>query len=179
MNRNPSTIIDFWFDNKPNWFLKDPEFDALIKKRFFAVYNKAINNELDSWKREAEDILSLILILDQFPRNIFRDTPKAFSGDKLALECAKEAMKKEFDLKLNQEKRMFLYMPLMHSELLLDQELSVELYNKMGNINILNYAIAHSDIISKFGRFPHRNNILGRVSTPEEVVFLSTLKSSF
>ena len=88
-------------------------------------------------------------------------------------------MKKEFDLKLNQEKRMFLYMPLMHSELLLDQELSVELYNKMGNINILNYAIAHSDIISKFGRFPHRNNILGRVSTPEEVVFLSTLKSSF
>ena len=98
MNRNPSTIIDFWFDNKPNWFLKDPEFDALIKKRFFAVYNKAINNELDSWKREAEDILSLILILDQFPRNMFRDTPKAFSGDKLALECAKEAMKKEFRL---------------------------------------------------------------------------------
>jgi uncharacterized protein (DUF924 family) len=110
---------------------------------------------------------------------MFRDTPKAFLGDKLALAWAKEAIKKQFDLKLNQDERMFLYMPLMHSELLLDQEFSVELYSKINNINILNYAIAHHDIISKFGRFPHRNKILGRVSTLEEIVFLSTPNSSF
>jgi hypothetical protein len=179
MNWNSAAIIDFWFTNKPKWFLKEPEFDALIKKKFFVVYNQVINNELDSWSRKAEDILSLILVLDQFPRNMFRDTPKAFSGDKLALALAKEAIKKEFGLKLNQEKRMFLYMPLMHSELLPDQELSVELFSKINNINILNYAITHHDIISKFGRFPHRNKILGRVSTPEEVAFLSTPNSSF
>ncbi|MCF8494348.1 MAG: DUF924 domain-containing protein [Rickettsiaceae bacterium] len=165
--------------NKPKWFLKEPEFDALIKKKFFVVYNQVINNELDSWNSKAEDILSLILVLDQFPRNMFRDTPKAFLGDKLALAWAKEAIKKQFDLKLNQDERMFLYMPLMHSELLLDQEFSVELYSKINNINILNYAIAHHDIISKFGRFPHRNKILGRVSTLEEIVFLSTPNSSF
>ena len=179
MNWNSAAIIDFWFTNKPKWFLKEPEFDALIKKKFFVVYNQVINNELDSWSSKAEDILSLILVLDQFPRNMFRDTPKAFSGDKLALALAKEAIKKEFGLKLNQEKRMFLYMPLMHSELLPDQELSVELFSKINNINILNYAITHHDIISKFGRFPHRNKILGRVSTPEEVAFLSTPNSSF
>lgn len=179
MNWNSAAIIDFWFTNKPKWFLKEPEFDALIKKKFFVVYNQVINNELASWNSKAEDILSLILVLDQFPRNMFRDTPKAFLGDKLALSWAKEAIKKQFDLKLNQDERMFLYMPLMHSELLLDQEFSVELYSKINNINILNYAIAHHDIISKFGRFPHRNKILGRVSTLEEIVFLSTPNSSF
>ena len=179
MDQKPGAVIDFWFSNKPKWFVKEPEFDTLIKKRFFAFCSRAINNELDSWNREAEDILSLILVLDQFPRNMFRNTSKAFSGDKLALACTKAAIKKEFDLKLSQEKLMFLYMPLMHSELLLDQELSVELYSKMDNVNILNYAAAHRDIISKFGRFPHRNKILGRVSNPEEIAFLSTPNSSF
>ena len=174
-----NVVIDFWFNNKQKWFVKEPEFDTLIKERFLTVYNQAINRELENWKNKAESLLSLVLVLDQFPRNMFRDTPQAFSGDEISLFLVKEAIEKGFDLKLNSDQRMFLYMPLMHSELLLDQELSVELYSKMKNINTLNYAIAHHDIIVRFGRFPHRNKILGRISTLQELEFLRTPNSSF
>jgi uncharacterized protein (DUF924 family) len=174
-----NVVIDFWFNNKQKWFVKEPEFDTLIKERFLTVYNQAINRELENWKNKAESLLSLVLVLDQFPRNMFRDTPQAFSGDEISLFLAKEAIEKGFDLKLNSDQRRFLYMPLMHSELLLDQELSVELYSKMKNINTLNYATAHHDIIVRFGRFPHRNKILGRISTLQELEFLRTPNSSF
>jgi len=174
-----NVVIDFWFNNKQKWFVKEPEFDTLIKERFLTVYDQAINRELENWKNKAESLLSLVLILDQFPRNMFRDTPQAFFGDEISLFLVKEAIEKGFDLKLNSDQRMFLYMPLMHSELLLDQELSVELYSKMENINTLNYAIAHHDIIVRFGRFPHRNKILGRISTLQELEFLRTPNSSF
>jgi len=176
---NYNVVIDFWFNNKQKWFVKEPEFDTLIKEKFLTIYNQAINRELENWKNKAESLLSLVLVLDQFPRNMFRDTPQAFSGDEISLFLAKEAIEKGFDLKLNSDQRMFLYMPLMHSELLLDQKLSVELYSKMGNINTLNYAIAHHDIIVRFGRFPHRNKILGRISTLQELEFLRTPNSSF
>ena len=176
---NYNVVIDFWFNNKQKWFVKEPEFDTLIKEKFLTIYNQAINRELENWKNKAESLLSLVLILDQFPRNMFRDTPQAFSGDEISLFLVKESIEKGFDLKLNSDQRMFLYMPLMHSELLLDQVLSVELYSKMENINTLNYATAHHDIIVRFGRFPHRNKILGRISTLQELEFLRTPNSSF
>ncbi len=176
---NHNIVIDFWFDNKPKWFVKEQEIDNLIRERFLTVYDQAINGKLKNWESKAESLLSLVIVLDQFPRNMFRDTPQAFSGDKTSLFLVKEAIKKGFDLELSSDQRMFLYMPLMHSELLLDQELSVELYSKMDNIYTLNYAKAHRDIIVRFGRFPHRNKILGRISSVQELEFLRTPNSSF
>jgi uncharacterized protein (DUF924 family) len=176
---NSTKILNFWFskDNSTKWFTKSKDFDSLIINKFLAIYNKAANGDLDDWKQEPEGMLALIIILDQFPRNMFRDSAKSFAGDAKALSYAKEAIAKEIDKKLLLQQRRFIYMPFMHSENLEDQNISVQLF--AADETSYKYAVRHREIIQKFGRFPHRNNLLGRESTKEEVDFLKTPNSTF
>jgi uncharacterized protein (DUF924 family) len=172
----PSAIINFWFasENKPLWFTKSDQFDAVIKTKFYEIYDQARLGNFDHWQDTAEGILALIIIFDQFSRNMFRNTPQAFATDDKAAQLTEHAIKLGFDQKLiNDDHRQFLYMPLMHSENLATQESSLKFFNHE------KYAQMHYDIIKKFGRFPHRNNILKRVSTKEEVEFLTQPGSSF
>jgi len=172
-------ILNFWFskENKKKWFVKDKDFDSLITEIFLNTYNQAANGGLDNWKETSEGLLSLIIILDQFPRNMFRDQAQSFAMDAKALSLAKEAIVKRIDKQLMLEQQRFIYMPFMHSENLEDQNISVELFT---NDEIsYSYAIRHREIIQRFGRFPHRNILLGRESTQEEIEFLKTPNSSF
>lgn len=166
-------ILDFWFakENKPKWFVADNDFDQLIINKFADIHKKASNGELSSWTESSETILALIIVLDQFSRNMFRGSHLSFANDKKALEHTKEALSKEFDKKLaSDDLRHFLYMPLMHSENMDDQILSVKLFSFLPHI--LPYAQQHMEVIQKFGRFPTRNKALNRESTSEEIRFL-------
>ncbi len=175
-------IIYFWFveAGSESWWQKDKEFDAMVKRRFLSVYQKAVTGELAPWRERAIGRLAEILILDQFPRNMFRDTPKASESDPVALVLAQEAVRLGVDRQLAPIMRAFLYMPYMHSENRLIQALSVELYSRSPELkNSLEFAVAHKSIIDRFGRYPHRNQILGRQTTPEEIEFLKRPNSSF
>ena len=173
-------IIDFWFANKAKWFAKDPNFDLEIKEKFLAVFDLGISGHLKHWELNPSSMLALIIVLDQFSRNMFRDSAKAFSADELACSLAKKAVQLGFDQLLdNDEQRKFLYMPFMHSESVADQALSVALFSKMNDNETLKYAKAHQDIIDRFGRFPHRNQLLGRVSSTQELEFLKLPGTSF
>lgn len=166
-------ILNFWFakEHKTKWFIADNEFDQLIKIKFSDIHTQAVKGELSSWREAPESALALIIILDQFSRNLFRGSPLSFSNDQKALEYTKEALSKEFDKKLASDKmRHFLYMPLMHSENMDDQILSVKLFSSFPHISP--YAQQHMETIKKFGRFPGRNKALNRESTPEEINFL-------
>lgn len=177
---DPKRILHFWFRHEAHWFAKDPKFDEQVLNEFVDVFEFAMAGGLDHWALEAENLLALIIVLDQFPRNMFRQTPKAFSGDEKAILFTKLGVDKGLDQKLDMHTYLqFFYMPLMHSESLADQELSVELYGQLKDELTLKFAKAHRDIIATFGRFPHRNRILGRVSTPEELAFLEKPGSSF
>lgn len=178
---NPSTILRFWFDEiKPTqWFKKDPNFDHTIQTRFSGLYEEAVSNRLDFWDQTPEGALALIILLDQFPRNMFRGAPEAFASDEKALLISKIAISKGIDLKLPAAQRRFIYMPFMHSERLEDQDTGIQLFQNLGDIASIDYAVAHRNIIARFGRFPHRNDILGRTSTNEELAFLATPGSSF
>ena len=172
-------ILDFWFDqeNMPKWFVKNEKFDKIISEKFLSYYEEAARGNLDYWKKTAEGSVALIILLDQFPRNIFRGLSQSFATDSKALSITKEVIAKSMDKELSKEYRQFLYMPLMHSENLEDQKLSVKLFkNDPGTYE---YAEMHMEIIKKFSRFPHRNAILGRTSTEEEIKFLDTPNSSF
>ena len=175
-------ILDFWFKETPKekWFVKDLEFDEVINCRFSEIYEMAASGELDEWLDTPEGCLALVIILDQFSRNKFRSGSKSYATDELALSISKTAIERNFDSQLtNDEHRAFLYMPFMHSEDLSEQEKGVELFNQFDDKNGADYAVAHKVIIEKFGRFPHRNEILGRASTPEEIEFLKQPGSSF
>lgn len=176
-----SDILEFWFSDrvKQLQFVKSKSFDKEIIQKFHKTYEHAISGKLKDWENHAEGILALIILLDQFPRNMFRDTPKAFATDQKALSLSKGAIDQGLDLKLSLEYRTFLYMPFMHSEELTEQERSVELFKSFGTDITVKYAIAHLDIIKKWGRFPHRNRILNRPSTSEEIEFLTQPGSSF
>ncbi|WP_204367878.1 DUF924 family protein [Candidatus Jidaibacter acanthamoebae] len=179
-NISPANIIDFWFskENQPLWFAKNKKFDALIKNKFHNVYQQAASGNLDHWKNTPEGLLALIIILDQFPRNMFRDKPTAFATDEKALYFTKYAINHGLNNKLSKkEYQHFLYLPLMHSENLTDQKLCLDLFKEQEEP--LKYAKLHYNIINKFGRFPHRNKILGRTSTQEELEFLAQPNSSF
>lgn len=176
-----SIILNFWFGEpsspsygqyKDFWFQSTPELDGQIRKKFESVYQKAIKGELDTLSKTPEGSLALVIILDQFPRNMYRETSQAFASDAKALNVAKETVRKKFDQNLLPMQRMFLYLPYEHSENFEDQEQSVKLFENLGNELALRYAIEHRDVIIQFGRFPHRNAILGRESTPEEIRFL-------
>lgn len=174
-------ILDFWFDElePQQWWVKDEALDLMIRERFQSLYEQASCCELFSWRKSAQGRLAEVIVLDQFPRNMFRDTPRAFATDPLALALAQEAVLLGFDLRLQTSQRSFLYMPYMHSESLLIHEQAVALFEQTGNESALDYEHKHKQIIERFGRYPHRNAILGRESTPEEIEFLKQPGSGF
>lgn len=176
----PSDIIDFWFaeKNKPLWFVKNSKFDKKIRYKFLKTYEQAYAGYLDSWKNSALGILALIIVFDQFSRNMFRGEAKAFMTDGIALNLAKYALEVGYDKELsNDDYKHFIYMPFMHSEDINDQEQSLILFNKMDDTFI--YAQKHYEIIKKFGRFPHRNKALNRNSTLEELELLTNNNINF
>jgi uncharacterized protein (DUF924 family) len=182
-------VLDFWFgrEGEPGygefreaWFTKDPEFDQRVRDRFEALHEAAAAGELDDWKEEARSCLALVILLDQLPRNMYRGDPRSYATDYKAQETAEHAVDRAFDRELPAFQRMFLYMPFMHSEDLAHQRRSVELFRALGGENdATGYAVRHMEIVERFGRFPHRNEVLGRRTTPEEAEFLTQPGSSF
>ncbi|WP_182085111.1 DUF924 family protein [Aureimonas sp. ME7] len=171
---DPQSVVDFWRDLGPErWFVKDEELDATIVRRFRDVYERAALGELDGWAAEPNGSLALVILLDQFPRNMFRGTPRAFATDPKALALAKTALERGDQWHVGEDVNQFLAMPLMHSEALADQEACISWMREIGEENVP-FAIEHRDIIERFGRFPHRNRVLGRTSTPEEQAFLDS-----
>ena len=169
----PNQVLSFWKKAGPKrWFKSDPEFDHAILDKFLVMHQAAGLGKLASWEDEAEGALALVIVLDQFPRNMFRGTARAFSTDALALAAAKRANERGFDRKVKLPEQMFFYLPFEHSEKLEDQETSFKLFNATKDKDLIHWAKLHHDTILRFGRFPHRNEILGRVSTPEEIAFL-------
>ena len=181
MITSPKKILDFWFHEAgpEKWFAKDAAFDQEIRDLFLETYNAERGGTLSSWPESADSYLALILLFDQFSRNMFRDSKKAFESDIFALKISKKAIEKGFDKKMNTSQKKFLYMPFMHSECLEDQKESIQLFKSLKDNETLKYALQHADIIKNFGRFPHRNKILNRQSSEEEILFLQTPGSSF
>lgn len=175
-NTSAQDVLDFWFSEnvEKHWFIRSDDLDEDIKQRFAALYEQAHSGALDAWGNELHSALALTIILDQFPRNMFRGSGRAFESDAKARQIAKAAIEKGFDQQLTAKERAFFYLPLMHSEDLNDQKKSVALYEVLGNANSLDYAHQHLDIISQFGRFPHRNAALKRENTSQETEFLKT-----
>ncbi len=169
-----------WGEFKDIWFrAATPEFDAEIRDRFLDAHERAAAGDLDHLKDTPEGCLALLILLDQFPRNMFRGTARAFATDPNALEIAKHAAAKGFDDNVMPVHRTFLYLPFEHSENLADQEAGIRLMSKVGRDRAIEAAIEHRDIIVRFGRFPHRNAVLGRESTPEELDFLNNGGQTF
>jgi uncharacterized protein (DUF924 family) len=169
----PETVIGFWQDAGPKrWFEPSVEFDQEVRTKFGATHETAATGSLSAWEATPLGTLALLLLLDQFPRNMFRGTPRAFATDPLARSIARRALERGFDEQVNKELRSFFYLPFMHSEELADQERCLALYQALGNEEGIKYAKLHLDAIKRFGRFPHRNEILGRPSRPEEVAYL-------
>jgi len=165
-------VVAFWRNAGPGqWFAKNDAFDDEFRARFLALHEEAAAQRLDSWNARAESALGLVLLLDQFPRNCFRDTPRMYATDPLARAYADAAIRSGFDEQIDPKLRLFFYLPFEHSEDLRDQQRSMVLHERLG---FTRYAEHHLHIIQRFGRFPHRNAILGRASTPEEQAFLSS-----
>ena len=178
----PADVLAFWFapGRADKWFERDEGFDAEVRETLGPLCRQALDGGLDHWGETARGTLALIILLDQVPRNLFRGEARAFAGDERALALAKRALARGLDQDLAVEERVFLYMPLEHCEALADQELCVALMSGLeGDPKWLDYALRHRDIIARFGRFPHRNALLGRASTPEEEAFLGEPGSSF
>jgi uncharacterized protein (DUF924 family) len=166
-------VVAFWAEAGPaKWFAKSDAFDADIRTRFFALHEAAARGELWGWEGTAGGALALLILLDQFPRNLFRGSAHAFATDQAARMVAERAIARGFDRQVEASLRAFFYLPYMHSEDLADQTRCVALYEVLGNAENLKFAVIHRDIIAKFGRFPHRNRCLGRLTTPEEQAFL-------
>ena len=174
-------VLAFWFDeiSPEQWFKKDENFDANLTKRAGLTLEKALNGQIDSWAETADGAVALVIVLDQFTRNIFRDTPQAFSGDEMALVLSLKSVNSDWFADLQNIHKQFLLMPMMHSEDILIQERSLPLFETHTNEITYEYAVKHRDVVAKFGRFPHRNAILGRPSTLEELEFLKHSGSSF
>lgn len=168
-----NNVLAFWLEAGPaKWFARDEAFDAEFRDRFYDAHFAAARGEYVHWLEDRDSALSLILLLDQFPRNVFRGTGHMFATDPLALSYARKAIDAGHDLKTDIAYRAFFYLPLVHSESLADQERAVTLYEPLGEV-WLPHAIDHRDIIARFGRFPHRNPLLGRETTPDEAAFLN------
>ena len=166
-------VLAFWrAAGADRWFEKSDDFDRAIREKFLATYEAAARGELNEWEKTPEGALALVIVLDQFARNMFRNDPRAFAADPLALEIAKRALTSGYDGKVEHEFVPFLYMPFMHSENIADQRRCVDLFARYGDPNNTKYAEIHEEIIRRFGRFPHRNKVLGRSTTPEEQTFL-------
>ncbi|NOU49287.1 DUF924 domain-containing protein [Pseudoalteromonas sp. JBTF-M23] len=176
-----SDVLNFWFKeiDVKLWWKKDPNFDELIKKRFGTLHQSAARCELYHWRTTPQGSLAEIIILDQFSRNIYRDTPKAFENDSLALTLAQFAIAQGQNTMLPKNRRSFMYLPYMHSESQAIHTQAVELYKALGNEDNLSFELKHKAIIDRFGRYPHRNAILGRTSTSAELEFLKQPNSGF
>jgi uncharacterized protein (DUF924 family) len=174
-------VIRFWFDelDASCWWTKSDELDATICGRFGATHTAAVAGELEAWRQSAEGRLAEVIAIDQFSRNIYRDRAESFAWDSMALALAQEAIRAGADQELAVERRAFLYLPFMHSESLAIHERAVELFSQPGLENNLDFEHKHKAIIDRFGRYPHRNEVLGRESTPEEIEFLRQPGSSF
>ncbi|MCK9907968.1 DUF924 family protein [Microbacteriaceae bacterium K1510] len=166
-------IVAFWREAGPDrWFNKDTDFDAEIRRRFLTTHEAAAAGQLTAWEATAEGALALLILLDQFPRNMFRDGARAFATDPLARAVAAGALLRGFDAQVPADLRTFFYLPFEHAEDMADQERCIALYKAAGDADNLKWAELHADIIRRFGRFPHRNAVLGRATTPEEQKFL-------
>ncbi|MDA0150154.1 DUF924 family protein [Vibrio sp. LaRot3] len=177
----PQQVLDFWFKEleSKDWFVASDDVDAIITERFSNLLTQAAAAELFSWRSSAQGRLAEIIVLDQFSRNIYRNTPKAFCQDPLALALAQEAVALGMDESLSDIEKSFLYMPFMHSESKLIHQQAVQLFNQPGLENNYEFELKHKVIIDRFGRYPHRNQILNRTSSAEEIEFLSQPGSSF
>jgi uncharacterized protein (DUF924 family) len=166
-------ILAFWrAAGDKRWFKQDDAFDAELRKSFAAVYEDAAAGRLGGWENTADSALALVIVLDQFPRNMYRNTARAFAADALARAIAERAIARGFDQQVAVPERMFFYLPFEHSEDLKDQERSIALMRSTGDADLVKWAELHADIIRRFGRFPHRNGVLGRTTTAEEQAFL-------
>jgi uncharacterized protein (DUF924 family) len=181
-------VLHFWFGDdssvsRPEWFRKDPVFDERIRTRFGDLHTRAALGELADWANAPESALALILVLDQFSRNMFRDDARAFAQDAAALKVAARMIEEGMAQHFTPAQQRFVFMPFMHSEALADQDKCVALFEALGRAtgeaDSAEWAIKHRNVIAQFGRFPHRNAILGRVSTPDEIAFLGKPGSRF
>jgi len=181
MNDEYGQVLDFWFKEiEPKaWWVKNKEFDQLITDRFLDMHKAADACELFEWRQSAKGRLAEIIVLDQFSRNMFRNTPAAFASDSLALALSQEAISLDLDGELTATERSFLYMPFMHSESLRIHNVAVELFKHNGIESNYDFEIKHKEVIERFGRYPHRNKILGRKSTAQEITFLEQPGSRF
>lgn len=172
-------MLRFWFDEHlKDWFVKNPPFDAQIRSRFLPLHEEAAAGRLAHWADESSGCLALVIVLDQFPRNMFRGKARAFATDSLARAAARVILERGWDKQMTQAEQLFAYLPFEHSESLADQNLACELMKDFG-AEQLRYAIRHREIIERFGRFPHRNGVLGRESTAAEIEFLQQPGSGF
>lgn len=177
----PESVLTFWFEEAQpkQWFVRDENFDALIRQRFGALHAAAERCELFAWRATAAGRLAEVIVLDQFSRNLYRGEPRAFASDPLALGLAQTAVAAGADRELDPLRRSFLYLPYMHSESLVIHAEAVKLFSAPGLESNLDYELRHRVIIERFGRYPHRNAALGRASTAEEIEFLKEPGSSF
>jgi uncharacterized protein (DUF924 family) len=187
MTASPSIrdVLDFWFlplddpgHGKPRdvWWEGPPAFDAEIRDRFGAAFDRAIAGGLDAWQKSPDGALALVLLCDQFARNMHRKTAHAFAGDDKARQTARLALARAYPAAFNPTMRLFFYMPFQHSEALDDQELGCALFAAFEDEDYMKHALEHRDVIARFGRFPHRNGVLGRACTPEELDYLKEAK---
>jgi uncharacterized protein (DUF924 family) len=174
-------VLQFWFEEvtPAQWWKVDKDFDQLVFRRFSALHSQAVQSELVEWRKSPRGRLAEVIVLDQFSRNMFRGDPRAFAADPLALALAQEAVATGSDLELSEEQRVFLYMPYMHSESKLIHQTAENLFRHNAPKSNFDFELRHKAIIDRFGRYPHRNRILGRQSTAEELEFLEQPGSSF
>lgn len=172
----PDTILDYWYSEriKKHWFRSTPELDTEIRDKFESLWESAASGDLNHWAETAQGTLALVIILDQLPLNMFRNQAKSFHTEQLAVQITRQALDRKLDTQLPQNRLSFLYMPLMHSENSADQNLSVQLFEQAELESNSRFARHHREIIRQFGRFPHRNTILNRQSTPQELVYLNS-----
>ncbi|MBL8532297.1 MAG: DUF924 domain-containing protein [Betaproteobacteria bacterium] len=186
----PDDVLAFWFgpgspptDPRPEWFRKSPEFDEEIRTRFAALHEAAVSGSLDDWANSPRSLVALIIVLDQFSRNLYRETPRAFAADAAALSHAHRMIASGWDDALSPLERAFVYLPFEHAESLPEQDRSVALFGKLARYpetqGMQDWALKHREVIARFGRFPHRNAALGRATTAEEAVFLEEPGSRF
>ena len=175
----PQYLNEFWFDQQHEklWFRSTPEFDQQVREIFADAWHLAQAGQLAHWEQTAEGALALVILLDQIPLNMYRGQPESFATEAQSLEVAGRAIARRLDHSLPDKGKAFMYMPFMHSENLADQDRSVELYEAAGLDANIRFARHHRDIVRRFGRFPHRNAILGRPSTPEETAWLNSGKA--
>jgi len=172
----PADILEYWYSDfmQKHWFASTPELDAEIREKYQSLWERAASGELDHWQDSPEGALALVIVLDQFPLNMFRGKPESFRTERKAVDVTLSALKKGFEDRLSKDRLSFLFMPLMHGERLEEQDLSVTLFRQYELTGNIKFAEHHRELVRKYGRFPHRNAILGRESTPAEVEYLAS-----